>query len=231
MSWHVCNKLSTNRHKLTYDAFEWLLFTVKEPGALREQLVSLHWCRARAVKWCKKLQNSSKYWTALSVTRHGVLSQVSLSQMDGKTGAAAEPHLGSMFNRRTDQHLQGKAMANTGSFRRHRQHQLLANQRWAFCSPEEKATTSAWIRHNFYFFRVTSHGQGRHQHGDAVRATLRSDWPGTDQRLPTTGDHTSEAGAFIPLTLHGVNAPGHEWTSHRVQLATTWRCGRLIRAS
>ena len=42
----------------------------------------------------------------------------SLSQVAGKTDAEKEPPPGSNFNRWTDQHLQGKAIANTGSFRR-----------------------------------------------------------------------------------------------------------------
>ena len=44
--------------------------------------------------------------------------KVSLSQMKGKTATEEEPPLGSNFNCWTDQHLQGKAIANTGSFRR-----------------------------------------------------------------------------------------------------------------
>ena len=63
-----------------------------------------------------KYDHTGKYWHLPSDFQE--YQKQCLSQVAGKTGAEKEPPLGSNFNRWTDQHLQGKAITNTGSFRR-----------------------------------------------------------------------------------------------------------------
>ena len=139
------------------------------------------------------------------------------STVAGKTGAEKEPPLGSNFNRWTDQHLQGKAITNTGSFRRDQPPTFLptsakrsALSKRRISPPPEKGTlyiSQKCHRDNKYDHTGKSwhlpsdlHGQGRISM-ETRGATLRSDWPGKDQHLPTARDQPPKQEHF-PLTLH-----------------------------
>ena len=82
--------------------------------------------------------------------------KVSLSQMKGKTATEEEPPLGSNFNRWTDQHLQGKAIANTGSFRRDQPPTFLPTSAKHSALPKRKPGQLPELGTVFSFFRVTS---------------------------------------------------------------------------
>ena len=112
----------------------------------------------------------------------------SLSQVAGKTDAEKEPPPGSNFNCWTDQHLQGKAIANTGSFRRDQPPTFLptsakrsALSKRRISPPPEKAhttlsrnvteTTSNFTRKSACIPRGTS------------AACPDTQWPSTEDRL------------------------------------------------
>ena len=81
--------------------------------------------------------------------------KVSLSQMKGKTATEEEPPLGSNFNRWTDQHLQGKAIANTGSFRRDQPPTFLPTSAKHSALPKRKPGQPPELGTVFRWFKFT----------------------------------------------------------------------------